>query len=228
MGTLLEHFRATGVTFEARAGGTLRAIGTLTDVARAIIREQKVAILAELAANDAAPVLVLAAASPPNTEASRPIATREQEAELRELVARVSAGWPNNEPTEALAAALADPVAALECYRYLAADLPPAPRPTYTLATTLPIDERDPDDDRRLCTECANLTPGGRCLAARRGEGPAVYGASRDYVPILGQLGRCAGYAPRASDPDQRSGTKRWPSLVEDAQRYRERALRGY
>lgn len=158
--------------------------------------------------------------TPTRASAERePLATPEQEAELRDLVARVSADWPAGEPEAALAAALADPVAALECYRYLAQTLPAEPRAAYGVTTTLTIAERDPDDDRRLCTECANLTPGRRCLAARRGEGPALYGAPRDYVPVLGTLGRCIGYAPRADDPDRRPGAERWPSLVEDAKR---------
>lgn len=42
------------------------------------------------------------------------------EAELRQLVAYVSEDWLPGEPEEALAAALADPVDALICFRHLA------------------------------------------------------------------------------------------------------------
>jgi len=66
------------------------------------------------------------------------------------------------------------------------------------------------DDDRRHCAECVNLTPGGRCLAARRGE----IAASRNYQPLEDIPRRCEGYAPKADDPDQRPGRERWPGLT--------------
>jgi len=64
------------------------------------------------------------------------------------------------------------------------------------------------DDDRRHCA--VNLTPGGRCLAARRGE----IAASRNYQPLDDIPRRCEGYAPKAGDPDQRPGRERWPGLT--------------
>ena len=64
-------------------------------------------------------------------------------------------------------------------------------------------------DDRRRCAECGNLANNGRCLAAaRRG-----IIASRNYAPAPDWLGRCKGFKPLASDPDQRSGRDRWPGL---------------
>ena len=69
-----------------------------------------------------------------------------------------------------------------------------------------------PDDyDRRHCAQCTNLTPGGRCLAARRG----VINASRTYHPINHLPRRCEGYAPGPDDPDRRPGHQRWPGLIQ-------------
>lgn len=67
----------------------------------------------------------------------------------------------------------------------------------------------DPDDDRRTCSQCANLIVR-RCLAARRGE----IIASSNYEPIRDLLRRCEGYVPRADDPDRRHGRERWPALL--------------
>lgn len=103
------------------------------------------------------------------------------------------------ERAEALAAALADPDAALTCYRELA---------DKGLATAIA-------DDRRRCLDCANLTPlDQRCGAAARGEKIAT--AGRRYYPVLDLLRRCEGFTPNASDPDQRSGLERWPYLAAD------------
>jgi hypothetical protein len=62
------------------------------------------------------------------------------------------------------------------------------------------------NDDRRLCTQCTNLTAQGLCLAARRGE----IVASRDFHPVRNILRRCEGYQPRPNDPDKRPGRERW------------------
>jgi len=67
------------------------------------------------------------------------------------------------------------------------------------------------DDDRRTCSQCANLS-GRRCLAAWRGE----ILASRDYVPVRDIPRRCEGYAPGADDPDTRPGRERWPELNQE------------
>ncbi len=62
------------------------------------------------------------------------------------------------------------------------------------------------NDERRLCTQCTNLTSQGLCLAARRGE----IVASRDFHPVRNILRRCEGYQPRPDDPDKRPGRERW------------------
>lgn len=67
----------------------------------------------------------------------------------------------------------------------------------------------DEFDDRRHCRDCANLTQGGRCLAAWRGD---IQAASH-YHPIDDWPRRCEGYAPKANDPDQRPGKQRWPRI---------------
>ena len=65
--------------------------------------------------------------------------------------------------------------------------------------------------DLRPCLWCRNLSPGGRCLAAWRGE----LRAARDYSPTFPDLPqRCIGYRPNADDPDRTPGRERWPDLV--------------
>ncbi|MER2518437.1 MAG: hypothetical protein ABTR92_18930 [Candidatus Accumulibacter phosphatis] len=64
------------------------------------------------------------------------------------------------------------------------------------------------DDDGRTCTQCANLTARGLCLAARRGE----IVASRSYEPVRDIPRRCEGYMPGADDADRRPGLERWPA----------------
>lgn len=65
-------------------------------------------------------------------------------------------------------------------------------------------------DDRRTCQQCANLL-GERCAAAFRGE----LNADRRHEPIQNMPRRCEGFAPVASDPDQRPGRERWPELIQ-------------
>jgi hypothetical protein len=66
--------------------------------------------------------------------------------------------------------------------------------------------------DLRPCLLCRNLSPGGRCLAAWRGE----LRAARDWGPTFpGQPKRCIAYDPTADDPDQRHGRQRWPDLAD-------------
>lgn len=66
--------------------------------------------------------------------------------------------------------------------------------------------------DMRPCTWCRNLTRGGRCLAACRGE----LRQARDWQPTFpNQPMRCIGYLPPDDDPDQRAGRERWRDLVE-------------
>jgi hypothetical protein len=98
---------------------------------------------------------------------------------------------------EALAAAITDPDAALTSFRTLTAE-PPA----------------DPDD-RRTCSQCANLATDGRCRAAARGV--LFYAVSRKYAPATDLLKRCEGFRPLAADPDQRPGAVRWPELTRPA-----------
>ena len=80
-------------------------------------------------------------------------------------------------------------------------------------ATTTDFQETEAidDDDRRACTQCANLTGRGLCLAARRGE----IVASRSYEPIRDLPRRCEGYMPGADDADRRPGLERWPGLIQ-------------
>lgn len=84
-----------------------------------------------------------------------------------------------------------------------------------TIAVANPTEGRPakPDplpDDRRTCTQCANLTGRGQCLAARRGE----IMASRTHEPVRDLPRRCEGYTPGADDSDRRHGRERWPGLA--------------
>lgn len=165
------------------------------------------------------------APSPPTATAPTPA----QESELRALVARVAASWPEAERAEALAVALADPADALTSWRALAADMETkairARAREASPYTSAPLAERNPGDDRRTCRDCANLSGTGRCLSAWRGNPPV--GAGREYHPVNDILQTCEWYAPRPDEPDQRSGAERWPGAVWDAKRRREMAARG-
>lgn len=124
--------------------------------------------------------------------------------ELRELVAIISAGWPADEKADALAAALADPDGALRCFRALVAERGETTRPPALAREVEPT-----------CRSCANLSPGGRCLAAWRGEslGDGI-ATSRKWSPQYpDHTLRCGAYAPLPGDPDQRTGRQRWPFL---------------
>ena len=110
--------------------------------------------------------------------------------------------------------------------RYPGADVEPLPdiitarAREPSLYTTTTLVDRDPSDDRRTCTDCANLSPQkGRCLAAWRGEGPGITG--REYHPVADLLGRCECYRPSASEQDQRTGAERWPEMVANTKRLR-------
>ena len=67
------------------------------------------------------------------------------------------------------------------------------------------------EDDRRLCTHCLNLLPGGVCKVAAPG---LPVSAMKGYRPIQDVLRRCLGYRPRHDDPDRRTGSERWPGLI--------------
>ena len=131
------------------------------------------------------------------------------DAELRRLVAIVSADWPADEQAEALEAALADREAALVCFLALVAER----------GRGAPVAAVEAVDDLRPCTACANLSRGGRCLAAERGESMgAGIATSRKYTPTMpDRPQRCGAYAPKADDPDQREGWERWPFLFAPA-----------
>jgi len=67
-------------------------------------------------------------------------------------------------------------------------------------------------DDRRRCSQCANLTRSGRYLAARRGE---LVGAAGRYSPLPDLPRRCEGFQPQPGDPDQRLGREKWSFLMD-------------
>jgi hypothetical protein len=114
-------------------------------------------------------------------------ATPAEAAELRALVTLIYAN--PDDRAEPLAAALADPDAALICYRALAAD-----RNAVALFVESPPLV---PDDQRTCRQCRNLAASGRCLAAARGELPYV--AGRKYSPVPDVPKRCEGFRDRSA-----------------------------
>lgn len=64
-------------------------------------------------------------------------------------------------------------------------------------------------DDRRKCSQCANLRRR-VCMVARPG---GLVSANLGYRPQTETLQRCAGYLPNLNDTDQRAGRERWPYL---------------
>ena len=125
-------------------------------------------------------------------------------AELRRLIALILVNDIAEDHDEALAVALADPVAALASFRALVADCPDSK-------------VRVSDDDRRQCNECANLSlRDHRCLAAWRGERPG--NAARDLSPGCRATPALRMLFPKAQEPDQRPGAARWPHLIRGAQ----------
>ena len=149
-------------------------------------------VRATIREHKAAILAELAANDPP------PVATPSQSDELRRLLAVVAADWSAEEQAEALAAALADPESALRSFRALVAERG---------ASTPPRASLDPS-----CRSCANLAPGGRCLAAWRGEsfGRGI-ATTKTYAPSEPDRPLCCGpYVPGPNDPDRRSGRERW------------------
>jgi hypothetical protein len=187
---LLDHFRAAGIALAALPDGRIRATGPLTDALRATIREQKPAILAELAAA--------------NDSVSPAVA-----AELHELVAIVGADWLEAERAEALAVAIADPDSALACFRALAAEHDNG----RTSATP-------DDGMRPCVTCANLTAKGQCLAVARGEPLGWGVTAARVYFPIwTDRPHRCAGYLPRPDDADRRTGKERWPFLLDDQER---------
>lgn len=71
------------------------------------------------------------------------------------------------------------------------------------LAERLTLRDRQ-SDDRRMCVECRELEPSGRCAAARRG---AIAGADRRMEPVANMLMRCARFT--ATEPATPNSTRR-------------------
>lgn len=146
----------------------------------------------------------------PDEERKR-AATPAEQVELAALVASVYADETQTERNEALTKALADPDDALACYRTIAIDR--------GLARAVPD-----QDNRRWCTDCANLAApdrdgARRCLAATCGE--LEDGVKRTYHPTTDIPRRCEAFTPLAGDPDQRTGAELWPYLLANNQRPR-------
>lgn len=64
-------------------------------------------------------------------------------------------------------------------------------------------------DDRRRCTDCLHLLKA-VCRIAKPG---GLVSASKGYRPMNLPM-RCAGYAAKVGDADQRPGAYRWPGLT--------------
>jgi len=68
-------------------------------------------------------------------------------------------------------------------------------------------------DDRRTCSQCTNLRQ--RICTIAKPERGAMVVAIRGYRPDPTRLLRCEGYAPLASDSDQRTGAERGPGQIQ-------------
>jgi hypothetical protein len=115
--------------------------------------------------------------------------------ELARLIGVILPDESDAERAEALSVALADPDAALQSFRLLAAEK-----------------QRDAADDRRTCRQCGNYGANGDCKAAARGE-KLGSGHGRVFHPAPDVLLRCEGFEPRDSDRDRRRGAERWPGI---------------
>jgi len=85
-------------------------------------------------------------------------------------------------------------------------------RDYFTGRAAVELPKLDPfPDDRRRCSQCLNLR-GRVCSVAIPG---GLVSANRGYQPMRDVLQRCAGYLPDATDNDKRTGSKRWPGLID-------------
>ena len=118
----------------------------------------------------------LAAEPIPGTPNRTP--TAEESAHLAMLMMAIYGDDSEDDRTEALQAALADPDNALACYTAIASEH----------GLTLPD-----GDDRRTCRQCANLR-GGACSVACPG---GAVSANRGYRPAADLLQRCEAFNER-------------------------------
>ena len=112
----------------------------------------------------------------PDTPSRTP--TAEESSRLAMLMMAIYGDDSEDDRTEALQAALADPGNALACYTAIAS----------ARGLTLPD-----GDDRRTCRQCANLR-GGACSVACPG---GAVSANRGYRPAADLLQRCAAFNER-------------------------------
>ncbi len=92
-----------------------------------------------------------------------------------------------------------------ECHRFQDA------RDYYGGRAAADLPQPDPfPDDRIMCGECGNLA-GRRCRAAMHRELPAT---APWHEPDPTRRHACFAFLPLPSDPDQRPGKVRWPSLA--------------
>ena len=108
--------------------------------------------------------------------------------EFEALLARVGPAYltPGHEYDEIRLAAMRDLDSALQSLRLMAKELDAAKGDILTLipeGCALP-------EERHKCTECANLTQRGRCMASQRGEIDHV----SFFEPVQDVLRRCAGF----------------------------------
>ena len=122
---------------------------------------------------------------------------------LLEIIADIAAGRYSSDvmdltgPERQILDLLADPEAALTCYRAL-------------------VRAAGVDTAMRRCADCLAFDSNtGVCRQAAQGAdfGPGV-ALSRSYRPDPLQTVRCAAFLPLPNDPDQRTGAERWPFLV--------------
>jgi hypothetical protein len=196
---LIQKLRATGLVLSVTDSGRLHVAPreALTDQTRALIRENRDTLLDVLRADDETASMVTSrlwlihytdrnplevACSPPATHAE--ILARHPDAIAAEPLAPFDPeAWEERAAIAEFDGGLSRDAAERLAWR---------------------------EDERRTCSQCANLKAR-RCQAAQRGE----IVASRDYEPIRDLPRRCEGYAPGADDTDRQPGRGRWPGLTD-------------
>jgi hypothetical protein len=199
---LLSELRAAGVTLAA-TGDRLKieaAPGIITPALTARLKAFKPELLAILAGNAAAND-----ADERDTEPAQSLPIQSSFAEFERLFARLAslARYPADFCAEVLSNVRArmtpeNARAEIDVVRELIIE--------WELAA-LPLQE----DDRITCRDCVNRrTYDGVCKAAEVG---GMVNAMRGYVPDATLPHRCAGFTPKPSAEDKRTGAERWPNL---------------
>lgn len=140
------------------------------------------ATLGQVPGSSVAIVAGVAVAGPANEFPQPAVATPEQAAELRALLARIADGWSDDDREEALRVALADPAGALTSFRALVADM-------------------EPDRYARTRTHEADTESGSRLGSEGEAPGPTLSGPRSPFRMAIPNGGEAPG--PYLSGPSR-------------------------